>query len=122
MFARSLPALVLLAGPLAAQPAPPKVVLVGDSIRLGYAPRAAQLLDGQAAVASVAANGGDSANVLAHLDEWVIRERPDVVHFNCGLHDLKKSKATGAHQVAPADYERNLIQIVERLRKETSAT
>jgi len=46
------------------------VVLVGDSIRLGYAPRVAERLSGKAVVISPAENGGDSANVLAHLSYW----------------------------------------------------
>jgi dienelactone hydrolase/lysophospholipase L1-like esterase len=102
-------------------PALPKVVLIGDSIRLGYAPLVAKRLAGQAVVVSPAANGGDSGNVLAHLDEWVLRERPDVVHFNCGLHDLKRDRKSGQYQVSHADYAVNLRRIVERLRKETSA-
>ena len=60
----------------------PRVVLVGDSIRLGYAPRVAERLAGKAVVISPAENGGDSANVLAHLDEWVLRQKPDVIHLN----------------------------------------
>ena len=84
-------------------PALPKVVLVGDSIRLGYAPK-------------------DSANVVEHLDEWVIRQRPDVVHLNCGLHDLKRSKADGHHQVEPDRYEANLRRITARIRDETGAS
>src|SRR5262245_50346095 len=81
-----------------APPAPaaaPKVVLIGDSIRIGYAPRVVERLAGKAAVVSLPDNGGDSGNVLAHLDDWVIREQPDVVHLNCGLHDLKRSRASG---------------------------
>src|SRR5512135_2003123 len=70
----------------------PKVALVGDSIRLGYAPVVARLLSGKAAVVSVEANGGDSGNVLRNLEEWVIREKPDIVHLNAGLHDLKVSR------------------------------
>jgi hypothetical protein len=31
----------------------------------------------------------DSGNVLRNLEEWVIKEKPDVVHMNAGLHDLK---------------------------------
>jgi lysophospholipase L1-like esterase/dienelactone hydrolase len=99
----------------------PKVVLLGDSIRLGYAPLVAKRLAGKARVVSPAANGGDSANVLKNLDEWAIREEPDLVHFNCGLHDLKLSKSGRQHQVALAAYERNLRQIVARIRQETSA-
>jgi predicted amidohydrolase/dienelactone hydrolase/lysophospholipase L1-like esterase len=100
----------------------PKVVLVGDSIRLGYAPNVARKLDGVAVVVSPKANAGNSATLLKNLDQWVIREKPDVVHFNCGLHDLKKSKKDGSYQVGIEEYERNLRAIVGRLRAETRAT
>jgi lysophospholipase L1-like esterase/dienelactone hydrolase len=100
----------------------PKVVLIGDSIRLGYAPLVAKRLAGRAIVVSPATNGGDSANVLKHLDEWVLREKPDVVHLNCGLHDLKQAKGDRRYQVDRAGYEANLKAIVVRIRKETSAT
>ena len=99
----------------------PRVVLVGDSIRLGYAPRVAERLTGKAVVISVPDNGGDSANVLAHLDEWIIREKPDVVHLNCGLHDLKKAKKDGGYQVELDRYAENLRRIVARIRAETNA-
>ena len=94
---------------------------IGDSIRLGYAPGVAARLAGKAAVVSPPANGGDSANVLAHLDEWVIREKPDVVHLNCGLHDLKLARADGRHQVELDRYAANLRQIVARIRAGTDA-
>jgi lysophospholipase L1-like esterase/dienelactone hydrolase len=99
----------------------PKVVLIGDSIRLGYAPLVARRLAGKAVVVSPNSNGGDSANIRKNLEEWVIREKPAVVHFNCGLHDLKRSQETKRYQVAVGQYQANLIQIVERLRKGTSA-
>jgi lysophospholipase L1-like esterase/dienelactone hydrolase len=101
---------------------PPKVALIGDSIRLGYAPLVAKKLDGQVEVLNPKPNGGDSANVLKNLDEWVIKTQPAVVHLNCGLHDLKKDKKTGKYQVRLEEYEANLRQIVERIRKETKAT
>jgi lysophospholipase L1-like esterase/dienelactone hydrolase len=105
----------------ASKPELPKVVLIGDSIRLGYAPLVAKRLAGKAVVVSPSANGGDSANVLRNLDQWVIREKPAVVHLNCGLHDLKLAKKTKRHQVEPDPYQANLKQIVDRLRKETAA-
>jgi hypothetical protein len=95
------------------------VVLIGDSIRLGYAPRVIERLRGRAVVVSPPANGGDSSNVLAHLDEWVLRQQPDVVHLNCGLHDLKRSRADGGHQVEVDRYAENLRRIVARIRGET---
>jgi dienelactone hydrolase/lysophospholipase L1-like esterase len=123
MRALALGVLLLWALPAIAQDRPPlpKVVLIGDSIRMGYAPLVARRLAGQATVVSAQANGGDSANVLAHLDEWVLREKPDVVHFNCGLHDLKQDRKTGRYQVDVPSYESNLRRLVERLRMETSA-
>ncbi len=99
----------------------PRVVLIGDSIRMGYAPLVAKRLAGRAVVVSAAANGGDSANVLKHLDEWAVRVQPTVVHFNCGLHDLKRFKQGGKYQVELDAYRANLRRIVERLRKETTA-
>ena len=97
----------------------PKVVLVGDSIRMGYAPLVAKRLDGKAIVISAKPNGEDSGNVLKNLDEWVINETPDVVHINAGLHDLKLKDTS--YQVPLVDYEKNLKTILERIRKETKA-
>ena len=106
----------------AQEPALPKVVLLGDSIRLGYAPLVEKLLAGKAIIVSPKANGGDSTNTLKNLEAWAIREQPDIVHLNCGIHDVKKSKKTGEHQVPAQQYEANLRRIVERLWKETKAT
>jgi hypothetical protein len=99
----------------------PGVVLIGDSIRTGYAPKVVARLAGRVAVISPPANGGDSANVVEHLDEWVIRQKPDLVHLNCGLHELNRSKADGRHQVELARYEANLRRIIARIRDETGA-
>lgn len=97
----------------------PRVVLVGDSIRMGYAPVVAKLLDGKAIVISPSPNGEDSGNVLRNLDEWVLNERPDVVHINAGLHDLKLKD--NSYQVPLVEYEKHLKTIVERIQKETKA-
>jgi lysophospholipase L1-like esterase len=97
----------------------PTVVLVGDSIRLGYAPLVAKRLEGKAIVISAKPNGEDSGNVLKNLDEWVINEKPDVVHLNAGLHDLKHTDK--GYQVSLADYQKNLRSILERIKKETTA-
>lgn len=125
-----LPALVLfavalhpIAVPAAAADPPklPKVVLIGDSIRLGYAATVTKRLEGRAVVVGPSANGGDSANVLKNLSRWAVAEQPDVVHFNCGIHDTKKDRQSGRYQVPPEQYEANLRKIVETLRKETRA-
>jgi lysophospholipase L1-like esterase/dienelactone hydrolase len=109
--------LPLLALPAAAQPKAelPRVLLLGDSIRLGYAPIVAKKLAGVAEVVSPEQNGGDSANLLRHADDWLAK-KPDIVHFNCGLHDLKFSPKTLTHQVPVEQYGDNLKAIVERLQ------
>lgn len=99
----------------------PTVVLIGDSIRMGYAPLVAKRLQGVAEIVSTKANGGDSSNVWKNLEEFAIRHQPTVVHFNCGLHDLKLAKKDKQYQVPLDQYEENLRRIVARLRKETSA-
>lgn len=99
----------------------PTVVLLGDSIRLSYAPVVTKQLEGKATIVSPPANGGDSSNLAKNLEKWAIKAEPAVVHFNCGIHDVKKLKATGKFQVSPADYEQHLRTIVSRLRTETKA-
>ena len=97
-----------------------KVVLIGDSIRMGYEPIVREILSGSTEVWGAKENGGDSRRVLARLDEWVIGNPADVVHFNCGLHDLKVTE-DGSHQVPIDEYRKNLKDIIERLQTETDA-
>jgi lysophospholipase L1-like esterase len=99
----------------------PTIVLIGDSIRMGYAPFVAEMLKGKANVVAAEKNGGDSARLLANLDEWAIAHRPAIVHFNCGLHDLKESRKTKKPQVSIENYEKNVREIVDRLQKGTKA-
>jgi lysophospholipase L1-like esterase len=110
----------LVVSGLAAQERPlPKVVLIGDSIRMGYAPLVAKQLEGKATIISSSVNAEDSGNVLKHLDEWVISEQPDFVHINAGLHDLKRTGP--AYQVPLGDYEKNLKTILQAIRTRTKA-
>jgi lysophospholipase L1-like esterase len=95
-----------------------KAILIGDSIRQGYQPLVAEQLAGAVEVWGPAENGGTSANVLAHLEEWVLRREADLVHLNCGLHDLAVEK-NGSHRVEPEDYRANLRRIFDRLKNET---
>lgn len=99
----------------------PVVVLVGDSIRMGYAPNVARFYNNQVDIRSSEENGDDTVKVLKNLDEWVIRLKPDVVHLNVGLHDLKRDRKTSKHQVELADYKANLKKILDRITTETKA-
>ena len=60
---------------------------------MGYQDAVQQELGDAAAVWGPELNGGNSRNVLTHLDEWVLFRKPDLVKINCGLHDLRKELA-----------------------------
>ncbi len=97
-------------------PGRPRVLLIGDSISIGYTIPVRELLRGEANVQRIPTNGGPTTNGLAHIDEWLGGEKWDVIHFNWGLHDLKIMEG-GKHQVALDAYEDNLRQLVARLKK-----
>ncbi|MCL5278451.1 MAG: SGNH/GDSL hydrolase family protein [Planctomycetes bacterium] len=112
-------------GSAAKQNRTPRVLIIGDSISIGYFEPTKQLLAGKADVYHNAGNAGHTRNGLAQLDTWLGDTQWDVIHFNHGLHDLKYVNAKGAlvppdqgTQVMSVDeYARNLEQIVKRLKQ-----
>jgi dienelactone hydrolase/lysophospholipase L1-like esterase len=118
-----LPSLPLVVHAQDKRPTLPKVVLVGDSIRIGYEPFVAKHLDGKAEVVSPGSKAaGDSAWLLKNLDDFVIKHKPDVIHLNVGLHDLRHDRKKKSYQIEIETYEKNLDAILVRLKKETTAT
>ena len=67
----------------------PRVLIIGDSISIGYTLPVRKLLDGRANVHRAAANCGPTTRGLESLDAWLGDKPWDVIHFNWGLHDLK---------------------------------
>ncbi|HEY6167895.1 MAG TPA: SGNH/GDSL hydrolase family protein, partial [Verrucomicrobiae bacterium] len=96
-------------------PGLPRVLLIGDSISIGYTLPVRKLLAGKANVHRIGTNGGPTPNGLAHLKEWLGDAKWDVIHFNWGLHDLK-FMPEGKRQVSPEDYEKNLRELVKQLK------
>jgi acyl-CoA thioesterase-1 len=108
------------------EPTPlPKVLIIGDSISIGYFKPLQEKLKDIAVVTHNEGNAQHTAYGLKKLDEWLGDTRWDVIHFNFGLHDLKyidergrnTSVETGKHQIPIDQYERNLDKIVTRLKK-----
>ena len=93
----------------------PRVLLIGDSISMGYTVPVRNLLKSKANVHRVLENGGPTTNGLAKLQQWLGDGQWDVIHFNWGLHDLKLM-ADGKHQVSAEAYEKNLQELVRRLK------
>lgn len=92
-----------------------RVVLIGDSIRIGYQEIVRRELEGQAELRWPDQNGGTSRNVLSHLEEWVFAQAPQIVHLNCGLHDLRKEFGAQQPAVPLPEYRANLESIFERI-------
>ena len=108
----------------------PRVLLIGDSISIGYTVAVRDLLKGKANVHRPLTNCGPTTRGLEGIDEWLktggAGKKWDVIHFNWGLHDLKymgsngenlaEPGSEGAHQqVSMEDYVDNLSKLHEVL-------
>ncbi len=98
----------------------PRVLLIGDSISIGYTQPVRALLAGEANVLRIPMNGGPTRRGLQHIDKWLEAGPFDVIHFNWGLHDCRIQWPKDELQIPIEDYEANLKKLVARL-KETDA-
>ncbi len=121
-------AIAAMANPKAVDPKLPNVLILGDSISIGYTVAVRELLNGKANLFRPPTNCGPTTNGLKGIDAWIGDEKWDVIHFNWGLHDLKfvtddpnkivPVETPGAKwQVSLEDYEKNLRTLVERVKK-----
>jgi len=101
--------------PVKDAPSLPRVLLIGDSISIGYTVAVQKELAGKANVHRAPTNCGPTIRGLEQIDQWLGDGRWDVIHFNFGLHDLKL--IDGKHQVPLDQYEENLRGLVARLKK-----
>lgn len=117
----------LLAVPVVADDLP-NVLIIGDSISLGYTPHVKQLMKGTANVVHNKGNAQHTGTGLSRLDAWLGEEEWDIIHFNWGLWDLcyrhpeskvqgRRDKVRGTLTTSLKQYEKNLDQLVRRLRK-----
>lgn len=97
-------------------PGLPRVLLIGDSISIGYTLFVREFLKGKANVHRVPTNGGPTPKGVENIDSWLGKGRWDVIHFNWGLHDLKYM-FDNEPQVSIEQYERNLGRLVGRMEK-----
>lgn len=106
----------------------PRVLLIGDSISIGYTVPVRKLMEGVANVHRPLTNCGPTTRGVEQIEQWLGDGKWDVIHFNWGLHDLKymgpngknlaDPKAEGSHQqVPPKEYAANLRKLVARLKK-----
>lgn len=110
----------------------PNIMLMGDSVSLGYTKYVKEKLEGKVNFfRPLNAKGGyvncaGTTNAIQHIDEWLtLATKWDVIHFNFGLHDLKHvDPITGKNSNKPEDpqqadlkaYKKNLTEIVKKLK------
>jgi lysophospholipase L1-like esterase len=99
----------------------PLVILIGDSIRVGYQDTVAKALSGKAVVWSPRENCKSSVYVRENLDKWLGGRDPAVVHINAGLHDLVR-RSPDATVTDIVEYEENVRAIVAALQRRKGVT
>lgn len=109
----------------------PNVLVIGDSISIGYTPYIKRQMLFTANVKHIGENARYSTYGVGRLDAWLEGRNPDIILFNWGLWDLvyrlptdqgygEKNKMNGFQQTNIYEYEKNLESILYRL-KETQA-
>ncbi|MDG2390883.1 MAG: SGNH/GDSL hydrolase family protein [Planctomycetaceae bacterium] len=116
----------------------PRVLILGDSISIGYTPYVQEMMKGEAVVIRPtgkpnpktkqvrAENCAGTNNGVKNIDRWLKKDGGnwDIIHFNFGLHDLKRIKAdSGQNSNDPKDpqqadlatYEKQLREITKKL-------
>lgn len=116
----------------------PNVLILGDSISIGYTPFVKEMLAGKANVYRPTLENGQPENCegttkgVKNIERWLSftgvgnsGSQWDIIHFNFGLHDLKHvDPVTGENSNNPKDplqadlkqYKKNLETIVEMLK------
>ena len=97
----------------------PRVLLIGDSISIGYTEPVRARLEATAEVHALPIAAKTTTRGLAEIDRHLGKMRWDVIHFNWGLNDLEHA-GSGKPRVPLELYEKNLRQLVNRLKR-TSA-
>ncbi|MDF1741635.1 MAG: SGNH/GDSL hydrolase family protein [Verrucomicrobiales bacterium] len=111
-------------------PTLPRVLIIGDSISIGYTAGTRELLAGKVNLHRVPGNAGDTGIGLAGLSKWLDPKKGkwDLIHFNWGLWDLcyrhpqsknqgRRDKEKGTLTFTPEVYAANLEEIITELKK-----
>lgn len=101
--------------PVRDDPNLPRVLLIGDSISIGYTLPTRELLKGKANVHRPPTNCSSTGFGLSQLTSWLGDKKWDVIHFNFGLHDAKLPPE-GVRHAPPDVYEKNLRALVKQMK------
>ena len=124
--------LTLLIATTSFTPRKVKILIIGDSISIGYTPFVQKELVNVADVIDNPGNGKDTGNGLKKVASWIGEEEWDIIHFNWGLWDLcyrhpesktqgERDKINGTITFNQEDYENQLDAIVKLMREKSDA-
>ena len=110
----------------------PKILIVGDSISLGYTPYVREDLQGIAQVYHNRGNAQHTGTGLDSIETWIGTKDWDIIQFNWGLWDLcyrhpdsktqgNRDKVHGTITYELEDYGKNLDSIVQWMKAKSDA-
>lgn len=110
----------------------PRILIIGDSISIGYTPFVKENLANTAAIFHNPGNAQHTGTGLKKIDEWIGNGKWDIIQFNWGLWDLcyrhpdskvqgNRDKENGIITYTIDEYASNLDSIVTILKTKTEA-
>lgn len=109
-----------------------KILIIGDSISIGYTAFVKEELAGKAEVFHNLGNAQHTGTGLKKIEEWIGDGKWDIIQFNWGLWDLcyrhpdskvqgNRDKVNGDITLELEDYRTNLESIVLKLKEKSNA-
>ena len=109
----------------------PKILIIGDSISLGYTPYVKRQLSGLYRVYRISENAMHTRKGLENINRWLAEEDWALIHFNWGLWDMcyrttvgsnkyVKDKLNGKQDIPVEEYKKNLETLVSILKSTKS--
>lgn len=110
----------------------PKILIIGDSISIGYAPFVKSYFSGKALVSHNTGNAQHTGTGLLNITTWLGDENWDIIQFNWGLWDLcyrhpeskeygNRDKINGKPEFTIDEYTSNLDTLVSIIKKKSNA-
>jgi hypothetical protein len=110
----------------------PKVLIIGDSISIGYTPFVKKYFADKAIISHNPGNAQHTGTGLQNIEEWIAEDDWDIIQFNWGLWDLcyrdpnsknqgMRDKENGMITYSLEDYAAKLDSIVTIIQEKTDA-
>lgn len=110
----------------------PRVLIIGDSISIGYTPFVKKYFSNKAIVFHNEGNAQHTGIGLKNIEKWLSDEHWDIIQFNWGIWDLcyrhpdskeygHRDKINGKPEFTIEEYATNLDSLVSIIKKKSNA-